>query len=194
MASYIAKTGSDQGDLRSDSKIGIGADPQYNLDISGSTYPVIRVLSTNSQGGDLMLASTVASNLKTWEMLVEGSDLQIWEGQQFNRMTVKSGGLVGISTNNPQGLLQLANSYVVAPAPSNDNTGATDWANITAAIQAVTPNSPTATAGTVYLQAGLYYVNDTITLPGGLVLIGAGYSHSREAMIGTVIRMVFFWQ
>jgi hypothetical protein len=191
MARYIATVaGGDQGDLRSDSQIGIGTDPAAKVDIlstGGYDAPVIRLRQSQpypTYGIDLGI-----DNLDNGGLFFRTKN-----GNNFaNAMVIaRDSGNIGMGPDatSPKGLLQLNKSYIVAPAPSGDITGATDRGNIIAAINAVTPNSPTATAGTVYLQAGLYYVNNTITLPKGLVLIGAGYSHSNEGVIGTVIRMV----
>jgi hypothetical protein len=85
------------------------------------------------------------------------------------RVAFATGGNVGIGTTDPKGLLQLKNSYVVAPAPTG--TAATDTQNINDAVGAV---SASQVGGTVCLQAGTYVVNSTISLPRGLNLIGAG--------------------
>jgi len=74
-----------------------------------------------------------------------------------------------VGTTAPKGILQLNNSYVVAPAPTG--TAATDTQNINNAITAVSSGG---FAGTVCLQAGTYVINNTITLPSSLKLIGAG--------------------
>jgi hypothetical protein len=73
---------------------------------------------------------------------------------------------VGIGTNDPQGSVQIYNSVVVAHAPDNDVDN--DWDYINDAILAVNGS------GTVYLQAGTYLIDQTITLAGAIKLIGAG--------------------
>jgi hypothetical protein len=84
-------------------------------------------------------------------------------------------GSIGLGTTDPKGLLQLANSYIVAAAPTGN--AETDLANIMAAIGAVggTPGA-LSHAGTVYLQGGNYYINDMIDLHliFGINIIGAG--------------------
>ena len=90
-----------------ESRVGIGTtDPSYNMHIKGSSYPVALIESTDSHGGDLMLKSS--SSL--WEMLLEGADLQIWENQSDIRMTIKSGGNVGIGSASPSCTLDVAGS------------------------------------------------------------------------------------
>lgn len=97
-------------------------------------------------------------------------DLRISGASDPNGLYVKSDGSTGIGTTDPKGLLQLKNSYVVAPAPTG--TAATDTQNINDAITAVSSGGY---AGTVCLQAGTYVINDTITLPSSLKLIGSGF-------------------
>jgi hypothetical protein len=91
---------------------------------------------------------------------------------------------VGIASGAPNGLLQLASSYVVAHAPSDDHSGVTDLANIKAAITAVTRFGTG--GGTVYLQAGDYYINEVILLVcldnNGINIIGAGTECTRIYM------------
>jgi len=81
-------------------KAGIGTTtPGYNLHIyDSSDYPVLLLEGGSTAGGDLMLKS---STPKTWEMLVEGADLQIWEDQTYLRMTINSGGAIGLNNTNP---------------------------------------------------------------------------------------------
>jgi hypothetical protein len=85
-------------------------------------------------------------------------------------------GSIGLGTTDPKGLLQLGNSYVVAPAPTGN--AATDLANINAAIDAVA-NSISGYGGSwgvVYLQAGIYVINDKINInsKNGIWIIGTG--------------------
>jgi hypothetical protein len=81
-------------------------------------------------------------------------------------------GRVGIAATTPAGLLQLAGSYVVASAPTQN--AAIDKSNIDAAISAV--GGYAGYAGTVCLQAGEYVIDSTISLDliGGINIIGAG--------------------
>jgi hypothetical protein len=110
-----------------------------------------------------------------------GAFVAVWgDNPATQSLFVKTGGNVGIATSDPQGLLQLKNSYVVAHAPSGNPSGATDLANIMAAIEAVGgyiqyPRMQSS-AGTVYLQAGCYYINDPIDLERiyGINIVGAG--------------------
>jgi hypothetical protein len=80
-----------------------------------------------------------------------------------------NGGNVGIGTTSSQGLLQLGSSYIVAAAPTGDAN--TDTASVKNAIAAVTSNVNI--GATVYLQRGVYVINETIQLSNSLNLIGA---------------------
>jgi hypothetical protein len=98
-------------------------------------------------------------------------------------------GRVGIAAATPAGLLQLADSYVVAPAPTQNT--AIDKPNIDAAISAVGGHA--GFAGTVYLQAGEYVIDGTISLDliGGINIIGAGAGCTIIRMNNTTGTVVF---
>jgi len=118
--------------------------------------------------------------LNIWGSCVAGGDyngghILLNPGSRYS--TLGNNGGVGIQCNSPKGLLHLAGSYVVAHAPSNDTSGVTDLANIMAAIAAVGgTHGAQSIAGTVYLQAGDYYINGPIDLDliYGINIIGAG--------------------
>jgi hypothetical protein len=121
MATYVGIGATDPNDdlIFGNHKVGIGTTTPYHpVDVQGSSYPVVRILSTGVEGGDLMLSSSQ----KTWEMLVEGSDLQIWEGQQNVRMAFQNGGNVGIGAINPAAQTHIkGNLNVALPAQATSS-------------------------------------------------------------------------
>lgn len=129
MATYVGTGVSDPGDdlTVGSHKLGIGTtSPTYNVDIAGSSYPVLRILSTDSAGGDLMLTSAS----KTWEMYLEGNDLKFDDGGT-TRVTFQSGGNVGIGSTSPSCKLDVAGTFkastaVITPAvkPASDSSSA----------------------------------------------------------------------
>jgi hypothetical protein len=138
-----------------------------NIDINSSTPADGKIKLTDASSG-------AGNNLTR-----EGSTAGSGDSNGGNILLVpgtKSGsgndGGVGVGVTTPKGLLQLAWSYIVAPAPTG--TVATDRQNIIDAISAV--GGYAGYAGTVYLQGGTYVISQTISLDliGGVSLIGAG--------------------
>jgi hypothetical protein len=65
---------------------------------------------------------------------------------------------------------QLAYGAPINVAPSGDTSGATDYSNITAAIV----TASTAGGGVVSLTGNIYYLNNPLSLPSKVTLIGQG--------------------
>jgi hypothetical protein len=185
MASYIGTAGSDPGDLRSDSKIGMGLDPSAKLDIvapGDENSPVIRLRQSNNTAYGIDLG---IDNDTNGGLFFRTNNA----GSYANAMVItRDKGYVGIGPDaiDPYGLLQLNKSYIVAPAPTGDK--AIDHANIMNAVKAVynyisgADDGPHK-SGTVYLQAGKYCIGDTLDFNDagtgdiyayGLKFIGAG--------------------
>lgn len=93
--------------------IGIGtANPLDKLHILGSNYPVIRIESTDTKGGDLHLQSIAGDA----EIYLEGADLRFWNGTG-DIVTFGQNGSVGIGTMAPK-------------SPLDIYKGTTGWAEI----------------------------------------------------------------
>ena len=102
--------GSDSVRIDEDGKVGIGTNsPQTNLEILSST-PELRV--NNSDGG-LRRMSFAGSGSNIWYLNSNGTDdsnsFEIIQGSN-TRLFLKSGGNVGIGTDNPQATLEVSSS------------------------------------------------------------------------------------
>ena len=76
--------------------------PIEKLHIVGTGYPTIEIESTDSQGGDLYLKSSLGS----YQMYMEGADLRFYD-KDTDRVTFKLGGNVWIWTTSPSQKLDV---------------------------------------------------------------------------------------
>jgi hypothetical protein len=110
--------------------VGTGNPDITGIRISGSNYPTLSVVSTDaSKGGQIRLGSSGV----TWSEYVYGNDLIFYDTTA--RVTIKSGGNVGINTTIPNATLQVKGNFSVAGSQSDnayffyDNPNVSDTAD-----------------------------------------------------------------
>lgn len=101
-------------------KIGIGtASPSAKLHLVGSSYPELRVESTNTSGG----VFTSKSSAKSWQMYTNNTALAFEEVGAGEKLRIAAGGNVGIGTTSPGTLLHVSGTTGTASVTLQNTTG-----------------------------------------------------------------------